>query len=525
MREVAARTGAPSDRSRDTGPVQRCDGGVTVVRATPPWRRIEAMAADLPRVGPCEYELPVAYREGMRVPGRLFADDALLEMALKDRVVEQVANVAMLPGVVRASLAMPDMHWGYGFPIGGVAATDVAAGGVVSPGGVGFDIACGVRLLRSDLVAEEVRPRIEALVGELSRAVPKGLGGKGRVTLDRRELRAAMAGGVPWAVQRGYGRSADAQRAEGGGVIDGADPELVSDHAIERGHQQMGTLGSGNHFLEIQAVEELHDPELAAAFGLFEGQLTVMIHSGSRGLGHQVCTDYVRELDKAANRYGIALPDRQLACAPASSDEGRRYLAAMAAAANFATANRQVMTHWTRAAFEHALGIGEGRIGLDLVYDVSHNVARLEDHIVDGHSRLLCVHRKGATRSLGPGHPLLAGGPYERTGQPVIIPGDMGRASYLLVGTAQAEEKAFSSTCHGAGRRMSRGAAKRAFPVQQLRGELKERGVVVLAGHKALLAEEAPGAYKDVNEVVDVCEQAGLSLKVARLRPMGVLKG
>lgn len=476
-------------------------------------------------IGSCEYRMEPSFKQGMRVPGRLFADEQLLDAAVKDNVVEQVANVAMLPGVVVASMAMPDMHWGYGFPIGGVAATDVQGGGVVSPGGVGFDIACGVRLLRSDLVADEIEGSIEQLTHELARSVPKGLGGKGRVSLSPGELAQSMAGGVPWAVSRGFGRREDVTRCENGGVMEGADPELVSPRAIERGFGQMGTLGSGNHFLEIQKVEETYDDRLARSFGLFEGQLTVMIHSGSRGLGHQVCTDYVRELDRAAVKYGIHLPDRQLACAPVGSEEGRRYLAAMAAAANFAMCNRQLIAHWVRQAFERTLGAGEGKLGLDLVYDVSHNLARLEEHEVDGKNMLLCVHRKGATRSLGPGHPLLADSPYSEIGQPVIIPGDMGRASYVLVGLVEAEKKAFSSTCHGAGRRMSRAQAKKRFPLARLRDELDQRGVFVEAGSKRALPEEAPGAYKDVSQVVEVCECAQLSRKVARLRPLGVLKG
>lgn len=477
------------------------------------------------KVGECEYELPVTYKDGMRVPGVLFGDEALVEAALKDRVVEQVANVAMLPGVVRASLAMPDMHWGYGFPIGGVAATHVDLGGVVSPGGVGFDIACGVRLLRTDLEAAEAGPSIRPLMNEISRSVPKGLGGHGRLSLTKKELVGAMIGGVAWAVEQGFGRREDPVHCETGGVIDGADPDLVSEHAIDRGHQQLGTLGSGNHFLELQEVTEIYDSATARAFGLFAGQLTVMIHSGSRGLGHQVCTDYVREMDRASDRYGIHLPDRQLACAPVDSPEGERYLGAMAAAANFAVANRQLMAHWVRQSFERVLGIGEAELGLQTVYDVSHNVARIETHEASGKELRLCLHRKGATRSLGPGHPLLADSPYAAIGQPVIVPGDMGRASYVLVGTAEAETKAWSSTCHGAGRQMSRGAAKRTFNARDLSADLAGRGIVVVAGSKQGLVEEAPGAYKDVSMVVDVCERAGLSKRVARLRPIGVLKG
>jgi tRNA-splicing ligase RtcB len=477
------------------------------------------------KVGECEYELPVTYKDGMRVPGVLFGDEALVDAALKDKVVEQVANVAMLPGVVRASLAMPDMHWGYGFPIGGVAATQVDTGGVVSPGGVGFDIACGVRLLRTDLHAAETAPHVGPLMHEIARSVPKGLGGHGRLALTKKELVEAMTGGVAWAVGQGFGRPEDPIHCETGGVIDGADTDLVSEHAIERGHEQLGTLGSGNHFIELQEVMEIYDDATAQAFGLFAGQLTVMIHSGSRGLGHQVCTDYVREMDRAADKYGIHLPDRQLACAPVDSPEGKRYLGAMAAAANFAVANRQLMAHRVRQSFERVLGMGEARLRLQTIYDVSHNVARIETHEVDGDRLRLCLHRKGATRSLGPGHPLMADSPYAAIGQPVIVPGDMGRASYVLVGTAEAESKSWSSTCHGAGRQMSRGQAKRTFNARDLRADLASRGIVVVAGSKQGLVEEAPGAYKDVSVVVDVCERAGLSRRVARLRPLGVLKG
>lgn len=477
----------------------------------------------LTQVGPAEYELATSFKSGMRVPGRLFADEELVRMALKDKVVEQVANVAFLPGIVGSSMAMPDMHWGYGFPIGGVAATRVEDG-VVSPGGVGFDIACGVRVLRTNLVAEEVRHMVGPLMHEISRSVPKGVGSHGRIKAPRKDMEEIFTRGVGWAATHGYAWPEDLDHIEEGGAHPGANPDLVSSHAYDRGADQVGTLGAGNHFLELQRLDETIDKEIASKLGLFRGQLIVMIHSGSRGLGHQVCTDYLKVMDRASRQLGIDLPDRQLACAPVDSDEGRDYLAAMACAANYALCNRQCMSHWVRQVFERTFKKSAQALGMTLLFDVSHNIAKIEEHEVDGKRRKVCVHRKGATRSFGPGHPDLHE-QYKETGQPVVIPGDMGRASFVLVGTERAMTKSFGSTCHGAGRVMSRKAAKRQFPLEKLYRELADAGIVVVAGSKKLLPEEAPLAYKDASKVVDICETAGISHKVARVRPLGVLKG
>lgn len=477
----------------------------------------------LRQVGPAEYEVPLDFKPGMKVPGRLFADEELVRMALRDKVVEQVANVAFLPGIVGTSMAMPDMHWGYGFPIGGVAATRLP-GGVVSPGGVGFDIACGVRILRTNLVADEVRQTIGTLMHELSRSVPKGVGSRGRIKTPRAEMEAIFSRGVAWAAERGYAWPEDLEHIEEGGAHPGADPDRVSPHAYQRGFDQAGTLGAGNHFLEAQQLDEIYDKEVAEKLGLFRGQLLVMIHSGSRGTGHQICTDHLKEMDRATRRLGIELPDRQLACAPLDSPEGRNYLGAMACAANYALVNRQCMSHWVRQSFETVFKKSARELGMTLLFDVSHNIAKVEEHEVNGKREKLCVHRKGATRAFGPGHPAVPED-YSETGQPVVIPGDMGRASFILVGTEMAMKKSFGSTCHGAGRVMSRKAAKKRFPLETLSRELADAGIVVIAGSKKLLPEEAPLAYKDAGKVVDACETAGISHKVARVRPLGVLKG
>jgi tRNA-splicing ligase RtcB len=470
------------------------------------------------------YRIPRTARSGMRVDGVVFADDELLRLATLDKAIEQVANVAHLPGIVGASLAMPDIHWGYGFPIGGVAATDPERGGVISPGGVGFDISCGVRLHLTNLRFAEAEASLDRLMSALAANIPRGVGSKGHIRTSRRDLRAICEKGARWAVEQGFGRPEDLERIEDGGTLQGADFSLVSDRAIERGSNQPGTLGAGNHFLEIQEVEEILDPAVADAFGLFRGQLVVMIHSGSRGFGHQICTDFLKIMERAARKYGIDLPDRQLACAPVDSPEGRDYYAAMACAVNYALCNREVLGHWVRRSFEQAFGAGEHALGLDLLYDVSHNIAKFEWHQVDGERRRLCVHRKGATRAFGPGHPELPER-YRSVGQPVIIPGDMGTASFVLVGTPEAETLSFSSTCHGAGRVMSRSEAKRKIRGAELKSSLEARGIHVVSGSLALLAEEAPEAYKDVERVVAVCEGAGLSRRVARLRPHGVVKG
>ena len=475
-------------------------------------------------VGPFEWEIPVDQMAGMRVPGRVFADDAAIEKAREDRALEQVANVATLPGIVRASYAMPDIHWGYGFPVGGVAATDVNAGGVISPGGVGFDICCGVRLLRTDLTLADVKERLTDLSVQLGRRIPRGTGGKGLLALDRNELRGVLTDGAAWVLARGLGWESDLERCEDHGRLPGADPDAVSDRAYERGAPQCGSLGAGNHFLEIQVVDRIDDPGAAEAFELGDGAICVMMHTGSRGIGHQVCTDEVRIFDKLMRASGIEVPDRQLACGPVSAPEAERYLGAMAAAANYARANRHALAHEVRQTFAAVLGRAAEDMGMRLVYDVAHNLAKIERYHVDGTERDLCVHRKGATRAFGPGHPELIDR-YKAVGQPVIVPGSMGTESWVLVGTAEGRDKAFWSTCHGAGRAMSRTQAKKRMGGQQVRSDLEAQGILVNATHPGLLAEEAPYAYKDVTSVVDTCEGAGLSKKVARLRPLAVIKG
>jgi tRNA-splicing ligase RtcB len=479
---------------------------------------VTTAAEALRRVDDVVWEIPADTRPDMRVPARVFADEELLEAIRADRSLEQLENVACLPGIVDAALAMPDIHQGYGFPVGGVAAT-APPDGVVSPGGVGYDINCGVRLLALPLSAEELDDRREPLVHEISRAVPAGAG-KESLELDAAALDDVLRRGPRALVERfGIGTEDDLERTESGGRLEGADPGGVSERALARGRNQLGTVGSGNHFLELQRVDEVVDGETAAAFGLREGQATVLIHSGSRGLGHQVCTDYVRRMDGALARYGIRLPDRQLACAPLSSPEGREYLAAMAAAANFAWANRQAMAHAVRETVGRVLG-REAAEGTRQVYDVAHNVAKLEPH----GGRELCVHRKGATRAFPAGSPDIPES-FRAVGQPVFIPGSMGTASYVLAGEPGALERSFGTTCHGAGRRMSRTGARRKIGGGELRRQLEAAGIVVRCPSNKGLAEEAPFAYKDVEEVVDVVARAGLARRVVRLRPLGVVKG
>jgi tRNA-splicing ligase RtcB len=462
------------------------------------------------RVGPFLWRIPPDARPGMRVPALVVADDALMTAIRTDASLEQIANGATLPGIVRAALAMPDIHQGYGLPVGGVVATD-ASEGVVSPGAIGFDINCGVRLLRTGLEAADVKARIPALVDALYAAIPTGVGARSTVSLSARDLAAVMEQGAAWAVSRGHGEAADLERIESGGCLAGARSDAVSARARERGLRQLGSLGSGNHFLELQVVDEIHDERVASGLQVRLGALAIMIHTGSRGLGHQVCTDYLAVTGAALRRYGITVPDRQLACAPVGSSEAIEYLAAMRAAANFAFANRQVLAHAAGQALERVLGIGPRDLGLACVYDVAHNIAKEEEHEIDGVRRRLLVHRKGATRAF--------------PGQPVIVPGDMGRYSYLLVGTETAMRETFGSTCHGAGRRMSRTAAVKAARGRHIDAELAARGVVARAtGHESL-AEEMPEAYKDVREVVDVVHRFGISTRVARLRPLGVIKG
>jgi tRNA-splicing ligase RtcB len=470
------------------------------------------------------WEIPTTYKPGMRVPGLIYADESLIKQIEADQAVEQVANAATLPGVVSRAIAMPDIHWGYGFPIGGVAAMRLDDG-VVSPGAVGYDINCGVRLLATHLMDDEVRPTLEALSERLFRNVPSGVGARGRLRLTTAEIPEVLREGAAWAVRRGYGRARDLEHIESEGTIPGAEPEQASRKALSRGLDQLGTLGSGNHFLEIQRVEEIHDPETARIFGLHHvGQVTVLMHCGSRGLGHQVCDDYLAVCGRSLTRYGITLPDRQLACVPLASPEGQAYLGAMAAAANFAFANRQVITHWVRESFEQILRRSAESIGLDIVYDVAHNMAKMEDHIVEGTTLKVCVHRKGATRGFPAGHPELPP-EYRDVGHPVLVPGDMGRYSYVLVGTPVAMAETFGSTPHGAGRMRSRGDAKRLLRGVDLVDVLARRGILVRAASRDLLAEEASEAYKDVAEVVRASDGAGLTRTVARLQPLAVVKG
>jgi tRNA-splicing ligase RtcB len=474
------------------------------------------------QIDACRWRIP---RQGaMRTDGLIFASAKMMQDLRREHALEQVCNVATLPGIVGPSMAMPDIHWGYGFPIGGVAAFD-AEEGVVSPGGVGYDINCGVRLLRSNLDAAAIRPHLDKLADELFRNVPSGVGShRSDFRLSLSEEEKVIVKGAAWAVGQGFGETGDLDRIEGQGVIAGADPEMVSARAMERGRAQLGTLGSGNHFLEIQQVEEVYDERSADVLGLYPGQVTVSIHTGSRGFGYQVCDDYLKIMLKAARKYGIKLPDRQLCCAPLQSDEARSYLAAMACAANFAFANRQMITAWVRETFMQILSKSPSELRLGVIYDVCHNIAKWEKHLVGGRQRRLCVHRKGATRAFPPGHAEVPE-TYRQIGQPVLIPGDMGRYSYVLIGTAGAYEETFGSTCHGAGRVMSRQAAKKAARGRDLIGELAEQGVLVRAAGRATVAEEMPNAYKDVADVVDVVHRAGIGHIVARLKPMAVVKG
>jgi len=470
------------------------------------------------------WRIPQDYKKGMRVPGLIYASEHMLESMREEQTPEQVANVAFLPGILGYSLAMPDIHWGYGFPIGGVAATNIKDG-VVSPGGVGYDINCGVRLLRTDLGEAEVRPRIRELVDELFLNVPSGLGSEGKIRVNQKEMERLLVEGARWAVKRGLGSEEDLDVTEERGCLAGADPGKITDKATKRGTPQAGTLGSGNHFLEVQVVKEIFDPHVAGILGITEiGQVLVLIHTGSRGFGHQVCTDHLRVMEQAISKYGINLPDRQLACAPIESPEGRDYLAAMACAANYAWANRQCIAHWVRESFSRIFGESPDRLGMRQVYDVAHNIAKIEEHTVDGRNIRVCVHRKGATRSFPAGHKDIPEC-YKEVGQPVLVPGDMGRRSFIAVGTQKAMSESFGSTCHGAGRMLSRGAAKRSIKGADVIRQLEDRGITVKTGSVFDLAEEASQAYKDVTEVVDVVNQAGISRKVAMAVPMGVIKG
>jgi tRNA-splicing ligase RtcB (3'-phosphate/5'-hydroxy nucleic acid ligase) len=479
------------------------------------------MTTELKRLDAYRWEVP---RTGkMRVPGLIFTDEVMLKDILHDQGPTQVINVATLPGIIRHSLAMPDMHWGYGFPIGGVAAFDIDQG-VVSPGGVGYDINCGCRLMRTELTAREVGPKIEELTTALFQTIPSGVGSTGKIRLNKKEQKEVLVKGARWAAERSMGTDDDLMRTEDYGRMEGADPTAISDRALERGRDQLGTLGSGNHFIEVAVTEEIYDETAARAFGLSAGGVVVFIHSGSRGLGYQICDDFLKILGRVSAREGIELADRQLACAPIKSKEGRDYLAGMACAANYAWANRQIMMHWTREVFMRVFGASPASLKMSLVYDVCHNIAKIERHEVDGTMKEVCVHRKGATRSLPAGHPLV-GEVYRSVGQPILIPGDMGTNSYILVGTEGALSETFGSTCHGAGRVLSRTAAVKAARGRSIRNELMGHGIFIMAGGRDCLAEEMPDAYKDVDRVVEVVHGAGLSRKVAKTRPLGVIKG
>jgi tRNA-splicing ligase RtcB len=481
-------------------------------------------SGQLNKIDDYRWEIPRSYKPGMRVPGLVYADETMLEAIKEEQSLEQVANVAFLPGIVSRSLAMPDIHWGYGFPIGGVAATRVSDG-VISPGGVGYDINCGVRLLRTNLTENEVRPKIKELVNALFHDVPSGLGSEGKIRVGEKEINEVLINGAHWAVKRNFGLPQDLEATEETGRMKGADPDKVSARAKKRGAPQSGTLGSGNHFLEVQVVREIYDEVAAKTMGIENtGQVLLLIHTGSRGLGHQVCDDYLRIMEEAVTRYGINLPDRQLACAPLESKEGKDYLAAMACAANYAWANRQCITHWARDSFVKVFGKGLEALGMRQIYDVAHNIAKIEEHVVDGKKTTLCIHRKGATRAFPAGHKDIPER-YKEVGQPVLIPGDMGRCSYVAVGTERAMTETFGSTCHGAGRTQSRGAARRSLRGVDVADELRAKGIIVKTDSMASLAEEASQAYKDVTQVVEVTHRAGISKKVAMASPIGVIKG
>jgi tRNA-splicing ligase RtcB len=478
---------------------------------------------DLQKIGDYLYEVPESFRSDMRVPAHFYADDDIVSKALEDRSLEQLVNTATLPGVVGQAMAMPDIHQGYGFPIGGVVATCLPHG-VVSPGGVGYDINCGIRVLGTHLDADDVHPHLDLLADALYRLLPSGVGVKGHLHTNKSELEQILADGSKWALREGYAFKEDVLHTEASGRMAGADPDKVSKSAKERGLGQVGTLGSGNHFAEIDVVTDIFDAKAAEVFGLRLGQVVLQIHCGSRGLGHQVATDYIEAFQRASQRFGFELPDRQLVCAPLDSPEGQNYLAAMNCAANYAWANRQVLTHHAREAFENVLAGRVPNWDLFLVYDVAHNMAKVEKHTVGGREMSVCVHRKGATRAFGRSHPEVPTD-YREVGQPVLVPGSMGTASYILVGTTESMTRTFGSCCHGAGRVMSRAEAKRQVRGDKLRGELERGGIVVRAGSMGGLAEEAPQAYKDVSQVVAVVEAAGIARTVARLEPLAVIKG
>ncbi len=479
------------------------------------------MAIELKQIDEFRWELPKT--GAMHVPGIIYTRAEMLRDIEKDESLRQVANVAMLPGIVKASLAMPDIHWGYGFPIGGVAAFDWETG-IISPGGVGYDINCGVRLASTDLTKQDIDNCAGDLADALYRYIPCGVGSTGSINLSAKEEKRVLVKGSRWAVENGYGEEEDVRHTEDQGCMGNADPNAVSDRALERGQKQLGTLGSGNHFLEVGFVEKIYHPEAAAVFGLREGQATLILHSGSRGLGHQVCDDFLAKMTRHMHEIDSGIPDRQLACAMIQSGEGEHYFNAMACAANYAWANRQILLHRTREVFLHLFGIGPRSLNMRLIYDICHNIAKKEIHCIDGKQKTVCVHRKGATRAFGPGHSDVCED-YRRIGQPILIPGDMGTASYVLAGTQKAMEETFGSTCHGAGRALSRKAAVKASKGRSIYRELEDRGILVRWTEKSTLAEEMPDAYKDISQVVGVVHGAGLSVKVARLKPLIVIKG
>lgn len=480
------------------------------------------VASIVTKVNEYTWDIPTSYKPGMRVPGRIFVSQKLLAN-LEHEALEQTANVATLPGIQKYSMAMPDAHSGYGFPIGGVAAFDRNSG-IISPGGVGYDINCGVRIIRTDLFVNEVRPTMNELIDLLFHEIPSGVGSKSKIRASDRELDDAFLHGAKWAVDSGYGVDKDLSHCEENGFMKNADPAKVSTKARSRGKPQFGTLGSGNHFLEVQYVDEVFNDEVAKLFGLHKGQVTVMIHCGSRGAGHQICDDYLRILERATHKYGIVLPDRQLSCAPAESMEGQNYFKAMAAGANYAWANRQVITHWVREAFSKFFRRDMDDLGMNLIYDVAHNVAKLEEHIIDGEKKMVYVHRKGATRAFPPQHPDVPV-VYRKVGQPVLIPGSMGTPSFVLHGTEKAMELTFGSACHGAGRVSSRSAALKAFRGEDIQKGLANRGIYVQSTRPSMIAEEAPEVYKSSEDVVEVVHQLGIARKVVKLMPMGVAKG
>lgn len=484
----------------------------------------ERFNGPLERVDSCCVRIPKSYKPGMRVDGMIFANERLMDAIREGNAADQVANVATLPGIQGASLAMPDIHWGYGFCIGGVCATDPLEGGVISPGGVGYDINCGVRLVKTNLFWDEVKPLVRELVKALFYTVPSGAGRAGRYKFDPKETRRLMGEGPRFVINRDLGVPTDLEYTEANGFIPDGDPDQVTDHAVKRGSDQCGTLGSGNHFMEVQVVDAVVDAEVAKVFGLELNQICVMIHSGSRGLGYQVCDDALSQFRGLDKKYGIDLPDRQLACAPAESPEGKKYIAAMRAAANYGFCNRQLLMQQAREVFASVFGRSWADLEMHQLYDVAHNIAKLEEHTVDGRKKKVWVHRKGATRAFPAGHPEVPE-QFRHVGQPVIIPGDMGRASWVLVGAPGSMERTFGTTCHGAGRAMSRTAAVKAAGTKRIDKELESRGVIAMASSRKGLAEEQPNAYKNVDHVVEVVHDADLSRKVARMRPIGVIKG